>query len=169
MSNLLLNLDELNARHDRSEDNRIKLFDDILKLCHNKIRKYNKEFKKYECLYTPPVFVMGHPPYNRIELIDYLIASLKKNGLKAEWIPIKDSIYVSWRKTDVDMNQYHTHFSKATYSDDLSRHFAVLRVPPTLEQKPTKKGKKNAKPTIQHVALLEYQSGAQDMIPISLK
>ena len=181
MSNLLLDLDELHVRHERSEENKIQLFDSILKQCHNKIKKYNTEFKKQECLFAPPVFVLGHPPYDYGELLAYLIISLRKNGLKAEWLDQQKSLYISWRKSDVDMTQYHTHFTDVVYGDTiepgitLSPHgsdapnFAVLEVRPkaTPGKKKSKKG--TAPQPTQHVGLFEYGPGVKDFIPINYK
>lgn len=124
MSNLLLNLDQLNERHQKAEAIRIGIFDDILRSCHNKIKKYNNEFKKQECLLTPPVFILGTPPYNYVELIDYLIRSLRKNGFKAEFIGQKGQqhiIYVSWKPDDIDMTQYrHQQMLHNTQTDHVS-------------------------------------------------
>src|SRR5438128_988508 len=100
MSQLLLNLEDLHERHEVTENNRQRVFDDLLKSCHRKIRKFNNEFKKKECLYEPPAFIIGRPPYNYVELVNYLLTSLIKNGLKAEWLPAKKSIYVSWKPQD---------------------------------------------------------------------
>lgn len=173
MSNLLLNLDELNIRHERSEYNRIKLFDDILKMCHNKIKKYNKEFKKQECLFSPPPFIIGKPPYNYIDLLNYIIDSLNKNGLKAQWLPDKQSLYVSWKPGDVDLSKYQSHFTSAVYGDNYDDKVTVMAVRPTPSQVATKKPQKKKagqeKPILQHVAMLEYNNSAQDLIPINIK
>lgn len=169
MSNLLLNIDELNVRHERSEENRVRLFDEILKTCHNKIKKYNSEFKKQDCLYAPPVFILGRPPYNYVELVDYLITSLQKNGLRAEWLSNKKAIYISWRKMDVNMEKYHNHFSTITYSDDLAQHFSVMTINPVeIPTNTKKKKKKGERSPVQHVAMLEYNPGAKDYIPINI-
>ena len=174
MSNLLLNLDELNVRHEKSEYNRTKLFDDILKMCHNKIKKYNKEFKKQECLFAPPPFIIGKPPYNYIDLINYIKDSLNKNGLKAQWLPDKQSLYVSWKPKDVDLTQYQSHFTDAVYGDNYDDKVTIMAVQPTLSKpsttkKNTKKKAGQEKPILQHVAMLEYNNSAQDLIPINIK
>jgi len=171
MSNLLLNLDELNVRHEKSEQNRVKLFDEILASCHNKIKKYNKEFKKQECLFAPPKFVIGKPPYNFVDLTNYLIDSLKKNGLRAEWLSHKAAIYISWKPIDLNIDQYHSHFSHTVYSDDFEQQLAIKTVRPSVDKVTTAKRKKKAdeKPVLQHVAMLEYGVNTKDLIPINVK
>jgi len=171
MSNLVLNLDELNIRHEKTEQNRIKLFDEILNSCHNKIRKYNKEFKKQECLFAPPPFIIGKPPYNFIDLTNYLIDSLRKNGLRAEWLSSKASIYISWKPIDINIDQYHSHFSNTVYSDDLAQQLTVMAVRPPVDKKPTTKKKKKTdeKPVLQHVAMIEYGANTKDLIPVNVK
>lgn len=169
MSKLLLNLDELNKRHECVEENRIKLFEEILRSCHNKIKKYNNDFKKQDCLFEPPVFIIGKPPYNYVSLVDFLITSLKKNGLRAEWLSNKKAIYVSWRKNDINIHQYQNHFTNTTYNDDLTQHYSVMSVQPVETTNKTKKKKKpNETQPVQHVVMMEYRPGVKDYIPINI-
>jgi len=170
MSDLLLNLDELNLRHETTKENRIRVFEDILKSCHNKIRKYNMEFKKQDCLFEPPPFIIGKPPYHYTELVNYLITSLKKNGLKVEWLKDKKAIYISWRPIDVDMNQYHNQFTNLVYTQrDVVQPFTIMTVnSPEVNNDKKKKKKKGDKPHAQHVAVMEYKPGVTDIIPINI-
>jgi hypothetical protein len=172
MSTLLLNLDDLNSHHDKLEENRIKLYDEILASCHRKINKYNKEFRRQECLFIPPKVKFGKPLYNYVDLVNYLINSLRNNGVLAEWLPEKQAIYVSWKKCDVDMKKYREHYTNTIYTCEnlnvTTPHFSVMKVRPTAVEEPKKRGKKNSKPTIQHVAMLEYNPGATDYIPINI-
>jgi hypothetical protein len=181
MSNLMLNLDELNVPHEQSEHNRMKIYDDILKSCHNKIQKYNKEFKKQECLFEPPTFIIGKPPYNYVDLVNYLITSLRNNGLRAEWLPDRRSLYVSWKKSDVDMDKYHQHFTNVVYTSDVntsdvnisdsSQQLSMFEVKPFERQNQgTKRRKKvNDRPPPQHMAMFEYRPGIRDLVPVNLK
>ena len=174
MSDLVLNLNELNIRHEQSEINRKRLFDDIVKKCHNKIKKYNIEFKKQECLYSPPPFVIGKPPYNFIDLVTYVRDSLIKNGLKVQWLPDKSALYISWKPCDINLGQYHNHYSNTMCADNYDDQVAVMTIQPRLPAKPSnqvsgKKKKGPEKPILQHVAMLEYNNAAKDLIPINIK
>jgi hypothetical protein len=160
MNEILLNLDNLNICHDTSAKNKVKLFNEILKKCHNKITKYNKTFKKQECMFSPPTFVLGYPPYNFIELINHIVSSLKNNGLKAEWITMPyNSIYISWKPLDINMSLYHSQLKYNTLSD-LNNGMHIMTVNP-------KSKSKNTQP--QHVAMVDYGDNKTDLIPINVK
>ena len=165
MSKLLLNLDEFIDHNEKSKRNRVELFDTILVKCHNKIKKYNKEFRKQECLFTPPKFVIGKPPYNYVDLLNYLIDSLKKNGLRTEWLAHKDAIYVSWKPVDLNIDQYHQHFPNVGYNDDFDQQLLEIPYVKTTQMKKKMAGK----PVLQHVAMLEYGANTEDLIPINVK
>lgn len=165
MSRLILNLDELNDFHKKTEENQLKIFDEILLSCHNKVKKYNTEFKKRDCLFAPPVFIIGKPPYKYIDLIEYLLTSLRKNGLRAEWLADKKAIYISWRKEDIDIEQYRSHFAVKTHNEKADKPFSIMSVQSNPPQKSTKKKKQ---PAIQHCAMLEYGPGAKDCVPINI-
>lgn len=177
MSDLFLNLDELSVRHEQSENNRKQLYDEILKACHNKITKYNKEFKKQECLYTPPHFVIGKPPYDYTDLVIYIIESLKKNGLRVEWLPQKQAIYLSWKPIDINRPQYQSQFATTVYNDDYSGQVQVqvktMKMMSSEKSNTTATSKKKKinkeKPILQHVAMVEYNNKAKDIIPINIK
>jgi len=168
MSQLLLNLENLHERHEVTIDNRRKVFDDILKSCHRKIRKFNNEFKRQECLYEPPAFIMGRPPYNYVDLVNYLLTSLTQNGLKAEWLAAKKSIYVSWKVQDVNMDQYREHLSEGIPTEDEDHRLKITTIRSRVEP-PKAKKKDPPKPKIQHMAMIEYDNHAKDMIPINIK
>jgi hypothetical protein len=173
MSDLILDLDELHTRHEKTEEFRLKIFEDILKTCHHKIKKYNTEFKKQDCLFEPPAFIIGKPPYNYVELVDYLIKSLKNNGLRAEWLRSKKAIYVSWRKQDLNMNQYRQQANSTSQpvhqviNPVVPSPFTIMSV--RQPEDATTSKKKKGKQTVQHIAMLEYQPGVKDFIPINLK
>lgn len=179
MSDLLLDLESLNPVHQVSKINKQKTFEDILKKCHNKIKKYNKEFKKQECLFAPPPMIIGVPPYNYVDLIDYLTIQLKKNGLRVEWLKTQRSLYISWKPCDVDLQQYQSQCANPTPDPLSSDQIGVSKVAftevikaplSTSSNQTQKKGKKNQdKPALQHVAVLAYGQNTQDMIPINLK
>jgi len=172
MGELLLNLEELDAIHEKIVGNKLKIFNEVLKLCHNKIKKFNTEFKKRDCLFEPPVFILGKPPYNYTELVNYIITSLRNNGLRAEWLSSKKAIYVSWRKDDIDMNQYHnSRAAVATVVSDQSETapFSIVSVQSSETSTSKKKKKKDDKQPIQHMAMLEYSPGVKDCVPINIK
>lgn len=182
MNQPMLDLDELNARHEKTEENRMKIFEDILRSCHSKIKKYNNDFKKQECLFDPPVFIIGKPPYKYNDLISYLIRSLRDNGLRAEWYSHKKAIYISWKKTDMNLPQYHNQCAinnpiitespttsnlptdNTSVTTNIGLPFSVFSISTPDDGKKKKKGR----PPVQHLAMVEYEPGVKDLIPINL-
>lgn len=174
-SHLLLNIDELMVKHEHVQEHRKKIFDDVLRFCHNKIKKYNSEFHAHECTYAPPKFIVGCPPYNYAELVSYVIMSLRSNGLKAEWIPHEEKIYISWKPSDINLGLYQSHFQRTVYGtsvDDQGTPMTLVKVQPLPKEHMKSKSKsksKNKLPKPQHMAIVKYTPDTTDMIPINLK
>lgn len=168
MGDLLLNLDELTSRHNQTILNRTQIFNDILVSCHNRIKKYSMEFKKNDCLFEPPVFVLGKPPYNYLELTNFIINALRKNGLRAEWLANKRAIYISWKKDDIDITQYRNHATQ--FNTDLTQNYSIVSIqPPSGDTTTKRKTKSKNTPALQHLAVLEYRNGVKDYVPINIK
>jgi hypothetical protein len=170
MSNLWLNLDELDLPHQKSEDNKQRLFESILQSCHNKIRKYNSEFKSYECRFDIPPVIIGRPPYRQQELAKYLYDSLIHNGLKVTISPNLCEMFISWRPDEINRDQYRRgQTTPSTGSVESGVKFMAIQQPPEIEK--TASGKKHVikKPLIQHVAMVNYGGNRIDMIPINPK
>jgi hypothetical protein len=169
MSAPLLNIEELAGRHEVSDHNRLALFNDILKSCHNKIKKYNKDFKKQECLYAPPAFIIGKPPYNYVDLVNHIMDSLRDNGLKTEWLPQKRAIYVSWKPIDINMEQYQSNFTDTVYAEGQEDSLQVMTVRPKVQAPIRGKKKVDKNPHLQHVAMINYGQNTSDLIPVNIK
>lgn len=183
MSNLLLNLDELKLRYDKKNENKIKTFEEILRNCHTKIKKYNKDFKKQDCLFQPPHFIIGRPVFDYIELVTYLIESLIKNGLRAEWLNDQNAIYISWKPDDINMNEYHQNLYQEHHieqpqlqlqiqpqqnSHKTSHSLPIYQVHNDIQPQ-VKQRRKNTEPIRHHVAMLEYKPGVIDFVPVNFK
>ncbi|MEO0236743.1 MAG: hypothetical protein ABIN35_00725 [candidate division WOR-3 bacterium] len=180
MTNLFLNVDELLKVHERSIANKYELFNQILVSCHNKIKRYNSELKKQECLFQPPLYVIGKPPYDYAELVEYLITSLKQNGLRAEWSNDSKSIYISWKRSDVNMDIYRQNAKinhPYTITDETIKSgtgspqiLTVVTAPPPNIREPIKANKNKKKKSEQKpvdLAFIEYNPGVSDFIPIN--
>jgi hypothetical protein len=110
---------------------------------------------------------------------------LIKNGLRVEWLSQKKALYVSWKPTDVNQDQYKKQFS-TTYYNTESNQFQMAN-PPQVAQNPvhqvhqlvnvrqapisesttkskTKSKKSNEKPIMQHVAMIKYGENIKDII-----
>ncbi len=102
--NELLDIGELVQENKRQESNRLSVFEEVLKKCHNLIKKYNKE-RIREMNYTIPHMILGKPKFDMSVLRNYLIHHLRDNGLKVEVIA-DNVLYISWRETDIDLSRY---------------------------------------------------------------
>jgi hypothetical protein len=64
---------------------RLETYDTILQQCHGRIKHYSK-FEKTTCFFAIPEFIIGVPLFNVIELRQYIMNSLEKNGFKLMYI-----------------------------------------------------------------------------------
>jgi hypothetical protein len=89
-----LKIDDLYKAAKKKELNKYETFDKILIKCHNRIKLY-ADNRQTECLYNIPSFVLGIPLYNVNELQEYIVSSLKKNGLVVKEYN-NNWIFISW-------------------------------------------------------------------------
>jgi hypothetical protein len=73
----------------------------FLERCHIRIDSYNN-FGREDILFEVPSFVIGLPPYNQWDLLEFLVESLKEDGFYVIHVPKTNSIYISWKKKDID-------------------------------------------------------------------
>jgi hypothetical protein len=95
-----MNIFELTKIHKRKQQNRIKLYDDMLNQCHLKILSCSKS-NKTTCNYRVPRMKFGTPLYNQKACIAYMMLKLRKNGFNAKYVN-QDYIHVSWTKHKQD-------------------------------------------------------------------
>lgn len=182
MSDLFLDLDQLNQPADRANYNRQRLFDHILRRCHRKILKFSKELKRKECTFDPPSFILGKPPYDFGQMVNYLWQSLTNNGFYVQWSPKRAQFYISWNPELAGQNYYRhnpqvpgrTQDSLVDLSpeEEFRDHLKSMITPdPNLKKNGRKSKKKD--PSIQqslrNVAIIEYDHGVKDIIPVNPK
>jgi hypothetical protein len=73
----------------------------FLERCHIRIDSYNN-FGREDILFEVPSFVIGLPPYNQWDVIEFLVESLHEDGFYVIHVPKTNSIYISWKKKDID-------------------------------------------------------------------
>ena len=98
-----LNIKELYTSAKKTELEKYKLFDLILKKCHNKI-KINADNKNIECLFQIPPFIFGKHLYDIEEVKNYIIKSLKLNGFMIKEYQ-DNSIYINWDITKKEVKE----------------------------------------------------------------
>jgi len=89
-----LNIKDLYTSAKKTELEKYKLFDSIIKKCHNRI-KLNADNKQTHCFYQIPPFIFGKPLYDIDELKEYVSKSLKLNGFEIKDYP-NYYIYINW-------------------------------------------------------------------------
>ena len=93
-----LNIDDLYETIDEKNNKRLQKFDGILKQIHTRIKYYSKLERTF-CFFQIPEFIIGVPLYNVIDLRNYIINSLKRNGFHIVYID-PNWLYISWSKED---------------------------------------------------------------------
>lgn len=95
----MINIHELSNLSKVNQQNKIKVYDEILKDCHAKIKgsaKLNGSIT--ECSFNVPPFKFGLPVYNQKACIIYIVDKLKKNGFTVKVDEDTLLLYISWAK-----------------------------------------------------------------------
>lgn len=87
-----------NESRNKEKENVKNMF---LERCHVRIDSYNN-FGREDILFEVPEFVIGIPPYVQHEVLEYLVDSLKEDGFFVLHVPKTYSIYISWKKKDIE-------------------------------------------------------------------
>ena len=87
-----------NEKRGKEKENVKNMF---LEKCHTRIESYNN-FGREDILFEVPPFIIGLPPYVQRDVLEYLVESLKEDGFFVMHIPKTYSMYISWKKKDVD-------------------------------------------------------------------
>ena len=88
-----INIHELNQISEQKNMNKLKLYNKLIQNCHNRIKSSAKNNYK-TCMYTIPTYTYGYPLYDVNELINFVMNSLKKDGLNV--INIDKTLFISW-------------------------------------------------------------------------
>ena len=91
----MLNIDDLNNTLKEKEDKQNKIYDEILKKCHHKIKKTSETSTEGYCFYIIPEYIYGFPIYNYKGCVIYLFKTLTKNGFEVKYTH-PNLLYVSW-------------------------------------------------------------------------
>jgi hypothetical protein len=94
----MININDLFADQKQKEKHKEEIYDNVLKNCHNKIRRAVK-LSPYNnfCFYIIPKFIYGVPLYNIDKCINYLVVYLTKNGFQINYTH-PNLLLISWIK-----------------------------------------------------------------------
>ena len=89
-----LNISSLHEKINENNLKSYKIYDNVLKKLHRKI-KYHADLKKTYCFFKIPGFIIGVPLYNIDKLKDYILISLDKDCFQYIYIE-PNWIFISW-------------------------------------------------------------------------
>jgi len=91
-----INLDELYNRKKTIENNKIKIFNKILKRVHDRIKYISRQRNsKCFCAFVIPEFILGTPRYDCAACTAYIIDKLKDNGFVVKYTN-PNLLFISW-------------------------------------------------------------------------
>ena len=167
MENTFLNLDDLYENHIKRDRNKLRFYEDIYKKCIAKVKKTNRDLRKFECSYQVPLFVFGGPVYDHEELKKYLLFKFKNNGLLAECID-NNTIYISWKPEDINRQKYEKGLEDMKRRIDARYNVSETKVTEkTIKHK--KNGKDNVTQATTQIGVLQYNDEIKDLVPINPK
>ena len=85
---------------------RTKAFEKVYASCETMIKNASKQ-DLMQCLFRVPDFVLGIPPYNLEECIQYLIARVEKGGFFVQYY-FPNVIHISWDIKDLEHKEKST-------------------------------------------------------------
>jgi hypothetical protein len=91
-----VNLDELYQRKKMIQDNKIKIFNKILKRIHDKIKHISRQRNSHcFCAFVIPEFLLGTPRYDCGACTAHVIGKLKDNGFVVKYTN-PNLLFISW-------------------------------------------------------------------------
>ena len=91
-----LNLDELYRQKQMRQDNKLKIYNRVLKRVHDKIKHTSRQRNSMcFCAYVVPEFMLGVPKYDSSACIAYIIEKLVDNGLAVKYTH-PNLLMISW-------------------------------------------------------------------------
>jgi hypothetical protein len=95
-----LNILDLHRTIMEKKNRRYEAFEKVLSICHKRI-KDSAEHQQLKTLIVVPEFIVGYPIFNMNECLEYIIDSMKKNGLYVKYF-FPNILYVSWDYVEIE-------------------------------------------------------------------
>jgi hypothetical protein len=105
-----ISLTELYTLKDKKELARHNTFDKIIEKCHIKIRK-TALIGGMNIFFEVPYYIYGVPLYKIDDCLNYVVSSLRNNGLLVQILPHPNDniLYISWNPSDVSQSMNAKH------------------------------------------------------------
>lgn len=88
-------VNDLHNEIDKRENDKSKVYDDILKKCHNHIVNTNKESDSKCTIFKVPVVQFGVPVYDIVQCVIYIMNDLINRGFKVQFQQ-PNMLLISW-------------------------------------------------------------------------
>ena len=97
-----LSIAELYSMKNKKDKIKLNTFNIIIEKCHAKIKHIAAQ-GGMNVFYEIPFVMLGYPLYDIYECVEYIVKSLRDNGLLVQILahPNHNTIYISWKPTDV--------------------------------------------------------------------
>ena len=144
-----LNIDELYENKQKSDLQKVNIFNKLLEKIHNKIKLASRQSKNNEfCYYVMPEVLIGYPNYNYEECLYYIVSCLQNDGFLTKYIH-PNLILISWRhivpkyvrdeyknKTGKNVDRFGNEIDKkSTVFETTSKSIDASKTTPTTEGK----------------------------------
>ena len=91
----MLNIDALYREMDKKEKRKLRVFNEVLQKCHQRIVTVVKKTGDSFCFFIVPTCIFGVPLYNTVSCVLYLVEQLIKNGFDVKYTH-PNLLYISW-------------------------------------------------------------------------
>ena len=102
---LSININKLRSEVELREQRKIKIYENILDLCYQRILNSNKQNDDYSCTYIVPIVVFGLPLYDVNECVSFIMNKLVEKQFKIVYA-FPTTIHISWKPDDKINNKY---------------------------------------------------------------
>jgi hypothetical protein len=124
----LLNPARLRGEVEAREARKIKVFEHILEMCHNKIIITNQQSDDCCCIFTCPSVVFGMPLFNLMDCIRFIMIKLVEKGFEVH-LAVPNNIFISWKKEsnpDYSRQMYQLEASPSARISSRSNKLALM-------------------------------------------
>jgi hypothetical protein len=99
-------LSDLYNLKEKKDHVKYKTFDNIIEICHKKIKHTATIGRGMNIFYEIPYYMYGKPLYKIADCIEYIVSALRKNGLYVQILPEPNTnmLYISWNPSEISSN-----------------------------------------------------------------
>ena len=96
----LIDINELHKKSKEQRENKIKIYEEVLKKCHHRIKLVSELSPMTQwCFFMIPKVMFGMPLYNLPECVEYLVKMLFDNGFKVAYTH-PNLLLITWFEND---------------------------------------------------------------------